>query len=109
VCGVMKRRLLVVLEATYKRIYGQQQFGKCWCVVLSQPTLEKLSLKKFIHVKYFRMFSVYENIFTTKIMVACVLVAVYSILSKHKFVGSSIQHTFLSLLISKPHTKAAAL
>ena len=45
---LVKKRLLLVLEATtYTRIYGQQQFGKC--------------------VKYFRMFSVYENIFTTKI------------------------------------------
>ena len=42
--GLMKRRLLVVLEATYKRIYGQQEFGKFWCVVRSQPTSEKLSL-----------------------------------------------------------------
>ena len=25
----VKRRLLVVLEATYTRLYGQQQFGKC--------------------------------------------------------------------------------
>ena len=35
----------VVLEATkYTRIYGQQQFGKCWCVARSQPTSEKFSL-----------------------------------------------------------------
>ena len=64
----MKRRLLVVLEATmYTRIYGQQQFGKCWCLAWSQPTSEKFSFVKFIHVKYFSTFSVYENIFTTKI------------------------------------------
>ena len=31
----VKRRLLVVLEATYTRIYGQQQFRKCWCVAMS--------------------------------------------------------------------------
>ena len=36
---------LVVLEATmYMTIYGQQQFGKCWCVARSQPTLEKCLL-----------------------------------------------------------------
>ena len=61
---LMKRRLLVVLEATYTRIYGQQQFGKCR---RSQPTSEKIFIVKFIHVKYFRTFSMYENIFTTKI------------------------------------------
>ena len=65
---LVKRRLLVVLEATtYTRIYGQQQFGKCWCVARSQPTSEKFLLQNYIRVKYFRMFSVYENIITTKI------------------------------------------
>ena len=63
---LVKRRWLVVLEATtYTRIYGQQQFGKCWCVARSQPTLKKLII--IICIKYFRMFSVYENIFTMKI------------------------------------------
>ena len=56
-----------MLEATYTWIYGQQQFGKCWCVVRSQPTSGKIFIVKFIRVKYFRMFSVYENIFTVKI------------------------------------------
>ena len=64
---MVKRRLLVVLEATYTRIYGQHQFGKCWYVARSQPTSEKFYVVKFIHVKYFRTFSTYENIFTTKI------------------------------------------
>ena len=36
---LVKERLIVVLEATmYTRIYGQQQFMKCWCVAGSQPT-----------------------------------------------------------------------
>ena len=63
------RRQLVVLEATtYTRIYGQQQFGKCWYVYSTEPTnVGKIFVVKFICVKYFRMFSVYENIFTTKI------------------------------------------
>ena len=62
---LVKRILLVVLEVTTNtRIYGQQQFGKCWCVAWSQPTSENLEL---FRVKYFRTFSVYENIFTTKI------------------------------------------
>ena len=65
---LVKRRLLVVLEVTtYTRIYGQQQFGKCWCVARSQPMSEKFSLQNYIRVKYFRMFTVYENIFTMKI------------------------------------------
>ena len=38
---LVKRRLLVVLEV-YTRIYGQQRFGKCWCVARSQPTFEKI-------------------------------------------------------------------
>ena len=53
----MKRRWFLALEATtYTRIYGQQQSGKYWCV----------SLSNYIGVKYFRTFSTYENIFTTK-------------------------------------------
>ena len=43
---LVKMRLLVVLEATtYIRIYGPQQFGKCWCVGRSQPTSENFSCK----------------------------------------------------------------
>ena len=42
---LVKRRLLVVLEATYTWIYGGQQFGKCWCVVRSQPTSENFHCK----------------------------------------------------------------
>ena len=63
------RRSLVVLEATtYTRTYGQQQFGKCWYVYSMKPTyVGKIFVVKFIHVKYFHTFSVYENIFTTKI------------------------------------------
>ena len=38
-----KRRQLVVLEATtYTRIHGQQQFGKCWCVVVRKIFIVKL-------------------------------------------------------------------
>ena len=45
---LVKRRLLVVLEATmYTRIYGQQQFGKCWCVARSQPTSEIFVVKLY--------------------------------------------------------------
>ena len=63
----VKRRRLVVLEATtYTRIYRQQQLGKCLCVAGSQPTLEKFLCENYIRVKYFRPFSLYENIFTTK-------------------------------------------
>ena len=65
---LVKRRSLVVLQATkHTRIYGQQQFGKCWYVARSQPTSEKFLLSNYIRVKYFRMFSPYENIFTMKI------------------------------------------
>ena len=63
---LVKRRLLVVLEAMYTRLYGQQQFGKCWCVAWSQPTSDVVHVN-YIRVKYFHTFSVYENIFTTKI------------------------------------------
>ena len=42
---LVKRILLLVLEATtYARIYGQQQFGKCWCVAGSLQTWELFSL-----------------------------------------------------------------
>ena len=59
---LVKSRLLVLLEATmYTRIYGQQQFGKCWCVARSQPTSENLELYLC------KIFSVYENMFTMKI------------------------------------------
>jgi len=34
----MVRRWLVMFGATtYTKIYGQQQWGKCWCVAGSQP------------------------------------------------------------------------
>ena len=42
----VKRRWLVLLEATtYTRIYGQQQLGKCLCVVGNQPTRKKFVVK----------------------------------------------------------------
>ena len=65
---LVKRRLLVVLEV-YTTIYGQQQFGKCWCVAQSQPTLEKVFVVNYYSCKIFSyVFGVpYENIFTTKI------------------------------------------
>ena len=72
---LVKRRKLVVLEATtYTRIYGQHQLGKCWCVARSQPT-RKNFVVKFIRVKYFRTFSVSENIFATnkKRITVCVV------------------------------------
>ena len=50
-----------MLEATtYTRVCRQQQLGKCWCVVAGVSS-ENL---KYIHIKYFCMLSVYENIFT---------------------------------------------
>ena len=74
---LVKRRLLVVLEATmYTRIYGQQQFRKCGCVARSQSTSENIC------IKYFRMFSVYENIFTTKIKRITVYVAYANVFLK---------------------------
>ena len=58
----MKRRWLVVLEATtYTRIHGQQQLGKCLCVTGSQP-MGKNSRKILC-----KIFSLYKNFFTTKI------------------------------------------
>ena len=56
---LMKRRWLVVLEATmYTRIYGQQQLGKCWCAIIGKIFVAKLySYKIFSYVfcvrKYF--------------------------------------------------------
>ena len=59
----MKNRWFVVLEATtYTRVYGQQQLGKYWCVVVGKFSL----LKNYIHIKYFHTLSVFENIFTMK-------------------------------------------
>ena len=57
-----------MLEATtYTRIYGQQQLGKYLRVAGSQPTWKKFRCKNYIRgVKYFRPFSLYENIFTAK-------------------------------------------
>ena len=51
-CAEEKRRWLVVLEATtYTRIYGQQQFGKCWCVVVGKIFIVKLyACKNFLYV-----------------------------------------------------------
>ena len=55
-----------MLEATkHTRIYGQQ-LGKCLCVAGSQPMSEKFLLQNYIRIKNFRIFSVHENIFTTK-------------------------------------------
>ena len=39
-----KEMACCVAATTYTRIYGQQQFGKCWCVARSQPTSEKFLL-----------------------------------------------------------------
>ena len=44
----------------YKDIWAAA-IRKCWCVARSQPS-EKFSFVKFIHVKYFNTFSVYEKI-----------------------------------------------
>ena len=64
---LVKRRWLVVLEATtYTRIYGQQQLGKCLRVAGRQSMQKKFRCKNYIHIKYFRPFSLYENIFTMK-------------------------------------------
>ena len=54
-----EKRWLVVLEATTNtRIYGQQQLGKCWCVIIGKILVVKLySRKIFSYVfcvrKYF--------------------------------------------------------
>ena len=37
----------------YTRIYGQQQFGKCWCVAGSQPTSKKYFIVKLYSRKLF--------------------------------------------------------
>ena len=51
---LVKRRWLVVLEATtYTKIYGQQQFGKWWCVARSQPTSETFFVVKLYSRKIF--------------------------------------------------------
>ena len=40
---LVKMRWLVVLETTtYTRIYGQQQLGKYWCVVIGKIFVVKL-------------------------------------------------------------------
>ena len=42
---LVKMRWVVVLEATtYTMIYGQQQLGKCWCVVAGVSSSGKFSL-----------------------------------------------------------------
>ena len=57
-----------MLEATtYTGTCGQQQLGKCLCVSKESTNAEKVSLQNYISVKYFRMFSLYENFFTMKI------------------------------------------
>ena len=62
----VKRRWLVVLEAKkYTRTCGQQQLGKCLCVVEANQC-GKIFIVKCIHAKYFYKFSWYENIFSTK-------------------------------------------
>ena len=62
----VKRRSLVVLEARkYTRTCGQQQLGKCLCVVEANQS-GKIFVVRLIHTKYFYKFSWYENIFSTK-------------------------------------------
>ena len=57
-----EKRWLVVLEATtYTRIYGQQQLGKCWCVIIGKILVVKLYSRKIFSYVF-----VYENIFTMK-------------------------------------------
>ena len=88
---LVKRRWLVVLEATTKtRIYGQQQLGKNWCVVASMLPLGKFSLQNYIRVKYF-CFSVNENIFAMKIKrITVVHTPVVSHIFKTTFVNEAI-------------------
>ena len=59
---LVKRRLLVLLEATYTAAAIRE------VLVCSTETTndKKIFVVKFICIKYFRMFSVNENIFTTK-------------------------------------------
>ena len=40
------------------KICGQQQLGKGWCVIAGV-----LSSENYFRIKYFRTFSVYNNIF----------------------------------------------
>ena len=64
----VKRRWLVVLEATtYTKIYGQQQLGKCWCVVIGKIFVVKLySRKIFLYV-----FCQYKKIFLQRKKANC--------------------------------------
>ena len=65
---LVKRRLLVVLEATCTRIYIWAAAIQEVLVCSTEPTTsEKIFVVNYIRVKYFHTFSVYENIFTTKI------------------------------------------
>ena len=73
---LVKRRLLVVLRG---HVY-LDMWAAVICEVLvcsTEPTnIGKIFVVKFIHIKYFHTFSVYENIFTMKIkriIVACTL------------------------------------
>ena len=62
-----EKEMACVFEATaHTRICGQQQLGKCWCAVAGVSLSEKFSMENYMRIKYFRTFSVYENIFTTK-------------------------------------------
>ena len=56
----MPKRWFVVLEATtYARIYGQQQMGKCWCVI------GKISVVKLYSHKIFSLVFCVQKYFTT--------------------------------------------